>query len=401
MTDDSDNGDDSGVLETVWTDPVTGRRGYLVIERLVDGLASGGLRVREGCTLAEVRGLARAMTRKEALVFDPRDRYRPLGGAKGGLDVDPGDPGAHGVLRRFLEALLPVIRTQWCFGEDLGVRQQTLDALAAELGLGSTIDALYTTLDDAPAARERLVTASAVLVDGVPLIDLVGGYGVARAALLLGTECGLEPAGTTAVVQGFGSIGGAAARYLARSGVRVVAIADAAGLVRDDAGLDVEALLRRRDDRGVIDRQHLPAGVTLEHRDRWLEQSCDLLVPAATSAAISAAAAARVRARLVVEGANLPTTADAEAALLARGIPVVPDFLANAMTNAWWWWVVFGDIEPTAEAAFAKIDAVMARLVHEITAMARDSSQSWRACALDLAERHIAALSAGVRADPS
>ncbi|RLV50948.1 Glu/Leu/Phe/Val dehydrogenase [Nocardioides mangrovicus] len=377
------------LLEIAWTDPVTGRRGWVVIDRLVHGLASGGLRLREGCTLAEVRGLAQGMSRKEALVYDPADRYLPLGGGKGGIDVDPADPEAIEVLRRFLAAVLPVVREQWNTGEDFGLRQETLDVVAAELGLASTVEAVFATLDDAPAARDRLAEAFARSVGGISLGDVVGGYGVARAALEAAAHHGLPI--DTAVVQGFGSIGGAAARYLAAAGVRVVAVADRAGLVRDDAGLDVEALLAGRDGLGVIDRGRLPEGAVATD-DSWLDVPCDLLVPAAMSYVITAEDADRVRAPIVVEGANLPTLPDAEAALTSRGVLVVPDFLANVMTNAWWWWVVFGDIAPDADSSFAKIDAVMHRLVTTVLDDAARSGRTPRECALDLAARNAAAL---------
>ncbi|NYJ02206.1 glutamate dehydrogenase (NAD(P)+) [Nocardioides thalensis] len=388
----------SSLLEITWTDPVTGRHGYVVIDTLVRGLASGGLRLREGCTLAEVRGLAQGMTRKEALVYDPADRYLPLGGGKGGIDIDPADPQAVDVLRRFLTAVLPVVREQWNTGEDFGLRQETIDKVAADLGLASTVEAVFATLDDAPAARQRLASAFACLVDGISLGDLVGGYGVAQAGLVAAERHALEPSATTAVVQGFGSIGGAAARYLARAGVRVVAVADRAGLVRDDAGLDVEALLAARDDLGVIDRAALPAGARVDDAE-WLDVPCDLLVPAAMSYVIAESDAARVRARIVVEGANMPTLPEAEAALAARGIPVVPDFLANVMTNAWWWWIVFGDIEPTAGSSFAKIDVVMRRLVTTVADDADATGRTLRASALELADSNAQAVlaRAGVR----
>lgn len=80
------------LLSVGWTDHVTGRRGHLVVDRLVRGVASGGLRMREGCTAEEVAGLARGMTMKEALHYDPTSRYVPLGGAKGGIDCDPRSP---------------------------------------------------------------------------------------------------------------------------------------------------------------------------------------------------------------------------------------------------------------------------------------------------------------------
>lgn len=382
----------SSLLEITWTDPVTGRKGYVVIDTLVRGQASGGLRLREGCSLEEVRGLAQGMSRKEALVYDPADNYVPLGGGKGGIDIDPADPRATDVLRRFLAAMLPIVREQWNTGEDFGLRQETLDKVAADLGLASTVEAAFSMLEDATAARERLATAFADTVGGISLGDLVGGYGVARAALVMAERMDLPAGAATAVVQGFGSIGGAAARYLAEAGVRVVAVADRDGLVRDDRGLDVEALLASRDGLGVIDRSRLPDGVELGDRDAWLDVPCSLLVPAAMSYVIAPEDAGRVQARVVVEGANMPTLPEAESALLERGIPVVPDFLANVMTNAWWWWVLFGDVEPTAASSYAKIDAVMRRLVTAVADDAAATGRSLRASALELADRNSAAL---------
>lgn len=384
----------SSLLEITWTDPVTGCQGYVVIDTLVRGLASGGLRLRKGCTLDEVRGLAQGMTRKESLVYDPADRYVPLGGGKGGIDVDPADPAAHEVLARFLAAVRPVVREQWNTGEDFGLRQETIDKIAADLGMASTVEAVFATLDDAPAARQRLAEAFAVMVDGISLGDLVGGYGVARAALEAADQLGLDQ--PTAVVQGFGSIGGAAARYLAAAGVKVVAVADREGLLRNDAGLDVEALLAARDGQGIVDRAVLGPEVVLGDRDDWLGVPCDLLVPAAMSYVIGTDDVDRIDAKVVVEGANMPTLPEAEAALGARGIPVVPDFLANVMTNAWWWWIVFGDIAPTTESSFAKIDAVMHRLMTHVAEDAHAHDRTLRESALALAAANAEAATARV-----
>lgn len=380
------------LLEITWTDPVTGRLGYVVIDTLVRGLASGGLRLRKGCTLDEVRGLAKGMTRKEALVYDPADTYVPLGGGKGGIDIDPADPQASDVLRRFLAAVLPVVKEQWNTGEDFGLRQETLDKVAADLGLASTVEAVFATLEDAAAARQRLAEAFAVTVDGISLGDLVGGYGVAQACLVTADRFGIPRTSATVVVQGFGSIGGAAARYLAANGVRVVAVADREGLIRNDDGLDVEALLAARNGLGIIDRTVLREGDTTGDRDGWLDVPCDLLVPAAMSYVIDEAVVSRIDAKAVVEGANMPTLPAAEAALAARGIPVVPDFLANVMTNAWWWWIVFGDIAPTAESSYAKIDAVMRRLVEAVAADSATHGRTLRESALALAETNSAAV---------
>jgi len=353
-------------LTVAWTDRDTGAPGYLVIDALIRGLAGGGLRMRRGCTLAEVSDLARAMSRKEAIAFRPGARYLPLGGAKGGIDFDPEDPRAPDVLRRYLEALLPLIQTRWAFGEDLGVRQDDLDELAAGLGLSSTVDAALPFIEDgASAGLARLAAGFAAQDRGVGLGELVGGYGVACAAVAGLRRLGREASGATAVVQGFGSMGGATARYLADAGLSVVGVADIAGVVCDDAGLDVERLLATRDRRGRIDRSALSRSARLLPADQWTWLPCDVLVPAAASYVIDAAVAERIGAALVVEAANVATFTDAEASLAARGTPVVPDFVANLATNAWWWWTLFGDIEPTPAAAFDMIEETISGLVQE------------------------------------
>ena len=362
-------------LQVTWIDPATGARGYLVIDRLVRGVSSGGLRMRAGCTLDEVRGLAEGMTAKEALNYDPGARYVPLGGAKGGIDFDPYDPRAQEVLTAYLYAMSPYIERFWTMGEDLGLRQQAIDAAIEKIGLQSSIQAVYPLLDDEQKARERLADAFAVTVDGVGLDELVGGYGVAEAALA-GIEH-LHLSNPTAFVQGFGSMGGATARYLAQAGIKIVGLADVHGVIANPDGLDVETLLLSRDSHGAIDRSTLRPEDRELDRDRWLDVEADVLVPAATSYAIHKDNARQVNAKLIVEAANMPITAEAEAKIDAL---VIPDVVANSATNSWWWWTLFGDIDATAESAFAKISTNMRRLVAKIV-----DQPSPRAAAAELA----------------
>lgn len=376
---------DAPLLDLTWTDPVTGRHGYVVIDSLVRGLASGGLRVRDGCTSEEVRGLAHAMALKEAVVYDPADRYLPLGGAKGGLDAPPDATETRGILTRLLQAVRPLLREQWCTGEDLGVRQDELDRVAAEVGLPSTIEPLLTQLPDPDAARARLDRGMAQSVDGVALPDLVGGYGVAETAAAYGQHLGLDVTEVTAAVQGMGTIGGAAARYLTRAGVTVVAVSDYHGVVYNPAGVDVEALLAARDARGLIGRDALRATDRELPREAWLALPVDLLVPAAVSYTIGADDVPNIQARFVVEGANLPTLPEAESALADRDIPVFPDIIANVATNAWWWWVTFGDIDESAGAAFGKISRTVRRLVDTVAGDASSTGRTPRQAALALA----------------
>ncbi|SFQ95322.1 glutamate dehydrogenase (NAD(P)+) [Lentzea waywayandensis] len=363
------------LLQVTWADPATGARGYLVIDRLVRGVSSGGLRMRAGCTLDEVRGLAEGMTAKEALNYDPGARYVPLGGAKGGIDFDPYDPRAQEVLTAYLYAMSPYIERFWTMGEDLGLRQSAIDAAIEKIGLQSSIQAVYPLLDDEQKARKRLAAAFAVTVDGVSLDELVGGYGVAEAALA-GIEH-LDLRNPTAFVQGFGSMGGATARYLAKAGVKIVGLADVHGVIANPDGLDVETLLLSRDSHGAIDRTELRPEDRELDRDRWLDVEADVLVPAATSYAINQDNAHAVKAKLIVEAANMPVTAEAEAKIDAL---VIPDVVANSATNSWWWWTLFGDIDATAESAFAKIGTNMRRLVAKIV-----DKPSPRAAAAELA----------------
>lgn len=373
-------------LSLTWADAQTGARGHLVIDSLRRGIAGGGLRMRDGCTREEVADLARAMTHKEAIAFRPGARYLPVGGAKGGIDFDPASPDAPGVLRRYLEAMRPMIDAHWAFGEDLGVRQDELDELAHELGMRSTVDVAMRYVDDGPdRGRERLQAAFASRERGVGLDELVGGYGVATAAVTGLRAIGRDPQSSTAVIQGFGSMGGATGRYLADAGVSVIAVADSDGLVFNPQGLHVETLLRTRDRRGRLDRSSLGPGDVERPRDAWTAIPADLFVPAATSYVIDETVAAELPVGLVVEAANVATLPGAEATLTARGIPVVPDIIANLATNAWWWWTLFGDIAPTPAASFTQIDTVIGDLVQEAFAATAPGS-TLRTAALHIAQ---------------
>ncbi|MFE2637905.1 Glu/Leu/Phe/Val dehydrogenase dimerization domain-containing protein [Streptomyces scopuliridis] len=372
------------LISLTWTDHVTGRQGFLVVDRLVRGVASGGLRMRPGCTLDEVTGLARGMTMKEALHFDaddPTARYVPLGGAKGGIDCDPRDPVAYGVLVRYLRAMRPYIERCWTTGEDLGLTQDIMDRAAAEAGLVSTVQAIHPLLDDERAARQRLADAFAVEVDGIGLDALAGGCGVAESVLTALDRAGVAYEGTRVSLQGLGTMGGATARFLSRAGLRIVAVADIKGTIAHPDGVDVEALLAARDAYGTVDRAALRPGDRELPGDAWLSADADVLVPAAVSYAVTAANQAGITARWIVEAANMPVLPEAEALLSSRGIAVLPDVVVNSGTNAWWWWTLFGDIGPDADEAFAHTRRAMRALVGSMLERAEADGTTPRAAA--------------------
>ena len=375
-------------LRLTWTDPETGRHGFLVIDRLVRGLAGGGIRVRAGCTLEEVSRLAAAMSLKNGALGIA------AGGAKCGIDCDPRDPEALPMLRRFVRAMYPFWDSYVATGEDLGVQQSTLNAIFAELGLGSTMRAAFRAGPHPAAAATRARAGLAVVHEGTPLVDLVGGYGVAAAAGAAIRSMGLDVDGARVVVQGFGSMGGSAAQFLAGRGAVVIGVADARGLIVNLDGLDVGRLLAARDEFGLVDRAALREGDRELPREEWVALECEVLVPAAVVDAIDEANCDRIRARLVVEAANLPTTAAADGRLLARGITVVPDFVANGATNGWAWWLTLDQVGPTAADAFSRIDQVIPSVVAEVLEAAAGTGGGVREAARRVARARLDAFAA-------
>lgn len=327
-------------LQVTWRDTVTSARGYVVIDQLVTGIATGGLRMRPGCTLNEVTELAREMTLKMG-AFGIH-----VGGAKGGIDFDSTDPRAEEVRERFLEAVRPLLERFWVTAGDLGTQQEQLDRAFSRVGIGE--NSFHAAVVRAPAAdevRARIRHAFTAETEGLKLSELVGGYGVAEAALAALGHRGIAAGSARAVLQGFGAMGGSTARYLARAGVKVVGITDAQGLIRNtERGLDVDLLLSARSPGGLIDRSVLRADDEELPGDSWLDQDVDLLVPAAVSYTITAANCDRIRGSIIAEAANVPTTPEAEQRLLERGVTVVPDFIANTGAAAGAWWVILGEV---------------------------------------------------------
>ena len=377
---------DQPYMTVTWTDPVTGRNGYLVIDRLVRGISGGGTRVRRGVTLEEVARLAHTMTLKNGSL------NVPSGGAKAGLDCDLSEPGGRDLLVRFVRAMRPLLETRWATAEDLGVTQEELDSVFKEVGLGLSVYAGLKVTGDFDSAMRRVMDGLAVKSDGIGLADLIGGFGVAEAAAAAMGTLRLPLDGSRAVVQGFGSMGGGTARYLARKGVRVVGVVDVEGCVVDPQGLDVEALLAARSASGELDRSKLPGGARLLPREDWLEVEAELLVPAALADVLTEANADQVPARVVVEAANIPTTEAADRLLHERGVVVIPDFVANSAANGWWWMVMLGLIEPTEQAAYEYAARTIHDTVERLLRLSAERRITPRQAAVEIAIENTAAL---------
>ncbi|MGP3989295.1 Glu/Leu/Phe/Val family dehydrogenase [Streptomyces sp. 3N207] len=370
-------------LQVTWRDSQTPARGYVVIDQLVTGIATGGLRMRPGCTLDEVGELAREMTLKMGAFGIP------VGGAKGGIDFDPADPRADGVRERFLQGVRPLLERFWVTAGDLGTQQDQLDRAFEQVGLGETsFHAAVVRSPDEAEVRSRIRQAFATRTDGLKLSELVGGFGVAEAALVALEHRGIPASSARAIVQGFGTMGGATALYLAHAGVQIVGVTDAQGLVLNASrGIDVERLLSARSADGVIDRSVLRDDDEERPGDEWLGQDVDVLVPAAVSHAITADNCDRIRGKLVVEAANVPTTPEAEQLLLDRGVSVVPDFIANTGAAAGAWWVILGEVVSPAGAC-GRLTSEIRPLVRGLMSRADETGTSMRAAGVQFAEEN-------------
>jgi glutamate dehydrogenase (NAD(P)+) len=298
--------------------------GYRVQHNTSRGPGKGGVRFHQDVTLSEVMALSAWMSIKNAAV------NVPYGGAKGGIRVDPKTLSL-GELERMTRRYTSEI------GIIIG---PTKDIPAPDV---NTNEQIMAWMMDTYSMNEG-ATATGV-VTGKP-IDLGGSLGrrdaTGRGVFTVGVEAarhiGLDISTARVAVQGFGNVGGVAARLFAEAGARVVAVQDHGGTIHRASGLDVPALLAHVAKAGSV------AGFTQADTmadDAFWAVDCDILIPAALEQQITEANASRIKARMVIEGANGPTTPAADDILHERGILVLPDVIANAggVTVSYFEWV--------------------------------------------------------------
>ena len=219
---------------------------------------------------------------------------------------------------------------------------------------------------------------------GIPL-DEIGatGFGLVAAIEAALPYCGLSPEGARIAVEGFGAVGRHAARFLGEKGALLVAAADSSGTVRHEAGLDVTDLTRFKLAGGrLVD---YPGGKQ-QPLDAIIDAACDIWIPAARPDVLHAGNVGRLQAKLVAQGANIPATAEAEAALHARGVLVLPDFIANAGG------VICAAVEyhgGTESAAFVAIAEKIGRNTREMLEQASRTGSMPRVAAVEMAERRV------------
>jgi glutamate dehydrogenase (NAD(P)+) len=298
--------------------------GYRVQHSTVLGPTKGGIRYDAEVSLGECAALAMWMTWKCALL------RLPYGGAKGGVRCSPPDLSQdelQKITRRFTSELLPIIGPQKDIpAPDMATNEQTMawmmDTYSMEIG----------------HAVPEIVTGKPISLGGSLFRHEATGAGVVMVIERACGKLGWSLDGQRCIVQGFGNVGGIAAAELYEKGAKVVAVSDVSGGVHDERGLDVEALRRFAEERGSLADWREGERITNEE---LLELPCDILALAAREDQVTGDNAHRIQARLIAEGANGPTSLEADAILAERGIQVLPDVLTNAggVTVSYFEWV--------------------------------------------------------------
>lgn len=292
-------------------------RGYRIQHSNILGPYKGGIRYAPEVNLDEVKALAAWMTFKTALAG------LPYGGAKGGITCKPSDMSLDEQMRltrRFTHAL----------GNNIGPDS---DIPAPDVGTNSRhMVWMFDTFANSNGGSDRnrakaLVTGKSLACGGSEGREKATGQGVCYIIERWATNAGLKPSSLSVAVQGFGNVGYHAALIAREMGMKVVAVHDHTGCVANPAGLDVQALKKHQD--ATRSLNGFSGGETIAPESFW-DQACDVLVPAAIENQLTSARARRIKAKVVIEGANGPTTREADLVLAERGITVIPDILANS-----------------------------------------------------------------------
>ncbi|HEV7185809.1 MAG TPA: Glu/Leu/Phe/Val dehydrogenase [Leifsonia sp.] len=350
--------------------------GHRVQHNFSRGPAKGGLRYAPSVDIEEVRALAMWMTWKCALA------NLPYGGAKGGITIQPRDhtrTELERLTRRYASEIFPIIGPERDIpAPDVGTDENTMAWIMDTYSVASG----YTV--------PGVVTGKPLQLGGSQGRASATSRGVTHVALAALEMAGIAQRGARVAVQGMGKVGRDTARFLAAAGLRVVAVSDQFGAVQNAAGLDVDAVCRHLDSTGSI--VGAPGSDAFE-RDELLELDVDLLVPAALEGAIHEGNVDRIRARVIVEGANGPTTTQADRVLNERGVLVVPDILANAggvivsyfewvQSNQTYWW--------SSDEVEARLETRILSAWNEVVRLAADRRLSLRAAAMVLAVGRVA-----------
>jgi glutamate dehydrogenase (NAD(P)+) len=350
--------------------------GYRVQHSLTSGPSKGGLRYHPGVDLGEVAALAMWMSWKCGIM------NLPFGGAKGGINCDPAALSRgenERVTRRFTEEVLTIIGPrQDVMAPDLGTDEQTMawimDTYSMKVGY----------------ACPEIVTGKPVELGGCFGRREATGRGVTYCIMEAFKELSIRPEESTAVVQGFGNVGSVTCQELHQRGIRIVAVSDRYGAIRNPRGIDIPALNRHVSANKLL--HEFPGGEPIDPASLF-SIPCTVLVPAALERVITSQNAAQLRCRVLAEAANGPTTPGADEILARSDIFIIPDVLCNAggVTVSYFEWVQ--DIQQflwSEEQVNQKLQELMLKAFHQVRRLSKERKLSMRTAALSLGVQKVA-----------
>jgi len=352
--------------------------GYRVQHNSSRGPYKGGIRYSPEVNLDEVRALASWMTWKTAVVDVP------FGGAKGGIICDPSKLSLgelERVTRRFTYEISSII------GPDVDIPAPDVNTNAQIM---AWIVDTYS-MGNKDHYSLGVVTGKPLCIGGIEGRSEATGRGVMITAMEAIKELKMKPKSTTAIVQGYGNVGSNSARLLAEQGIKIIGISDVSTAIYNPKGLDLkdvdEYIKKNKLLKGYSKAEHI------EPKEKLLEMKTDLLVPAALENQITSANADRIQAKLIVEGANGPTTPGADAILNKKKIFVVPDILANSggVTVSYFEWVQNIQRESwTYEDVIRKLNLKMVSAYKAVSELARKEKVDMRTAAYMIAISRVA-----------
>lgn len=349
-------GDDLGPEKVMhFYDHNSNLHGILVIDNTARGPGIGGIRMAPDVTTKEVFRLARAMTLKTAIAD------LPYGGAKGGIIGNPEASDKYDIVRAYAKSIRHCI--DYIPAPDMGMDESCMAIIFDEIG--------------------RAVSLPHEL-GGIPADELGStGYGVAEAALVAAEYSDLNLGEASAIIEGFGAVGKAAFRFLRDKGVKIVAVSDIAGTIYNPKGLEYDALIEVSSTTGAV--RNYKDGQVLGVEELF-KLDAAILIPGARPDSITIEVARHIKAKLVIEAANVPATYEAEQYLHDKGIIVVPDIIANAGG------VIAGSVElrkGTEEESFQIIKAKIQSNVRSTLNRARSEGISPREAAESIAKERV------------
>ncbi len=350
--------------------------GYRVQHNLGRGPAKGGIRYHQDVSLDEVRALAMWMTWKCAVVGIP------YGGGKGGVTVDPkklSKKELEGLSRRYFTEISVLIGPE----RDIPAPDvNTTPQIMAWFMDTYSMHAGYTV--------PGVVTGKPISLGGSEGRNEATARGCVFTIVDAAAHLGMDLTKATVAVQGFGNAGYIAAKLMTDEGSSVIAVSDTGGAIHKQAGLDVDKVLAWKKEHGTV--VGFPGSTTITNGE-LLELPCDVLIPAAYENQITAQNAANVKAKIVAEAANGPTTPEADKILAAKGVFMIPDILANAggVTVSYFEWVQDLNRDHWSEAVVnAKLKEIMDRSFAEVLAMAMLEKVDMRTAAYLVAVKRVA-----------